>query len=68
MRTKLVDMHYYREPNKAKLFSDTCKALGLSTSAIVNLAIDLWMESKEEYLEAKKSFILSKNRNTKKGY
>lgn len=61
MNTKnLVDMHFYRNPEKAKLFIDTCKELGLSMSAVINLLVDEWMESKEVFIEAKLNIIKTK--------
>lgn len=57
----LVPINIYREPNKAKLFRDTCKELGLSMSAIGNLLIDTWMVDKEVYKEAKMNLIKAKS-------
>jgi len=62
MNTKngLIDGHYYREEKKYKEFRKTCETLKLSMSAIVNMCIDIWMESKVEYKEAKLNIIKSK--------
>jgi len=62
---KWRDSHYYREIKKAKEFADTCNSLGLSQSAVINLLIDDWMLSKEEFLEAKISLIRSNARKSK---